>query len=211
MVKIRYSELPAGLHVSAAADREGTVVYLQPGLTSAQRRAALTRVRSSARMGQGPMLPRPAMARAIAADRMRTSSRIGTAAALRHPMLFLPPVILLVVSAVAFGFMSIQPLTAAAQGNVAAGAPTLPLDGPPLARPSHRQQASQPVRHHRRHHAAAVGVTGASQAVAGLPASCAALQPPTSRLPWPTPARPSHALADRCGRHIQRRAPIQRL
>jgi len=210
MVKIRYSELPAGLHVSAAADREGTVVYLQPGLTPAQRRAALTRVRSSARMGQGPMLPRPAMARAIAADRMRTSSRIGTAAARRHPMLFLPPVILLVVSAMAFVFMSIQPLTAVTRGNVAAGAQTLPFGAAPLAS-SPARVSPQQAGHHRRHHTAAAGVTGPGQAVAGLPASCAASRPPTSRLISPTsPSRPGSALAVRCLKH-PRWAPIRRI
>src|SRR5215472_19251350 len=143
MVKIRYSELPAGLHVAAAADREGTVVYLQPGLTSVQRRAALTRVRSSARIGQGPTLPGPAMARAIAADRVRTNARIGAAAARRHPMLFLPPALVLLVSAVAILIMSIQPLMLATQGNVGAALPTLHAGGARLPT-SLAQNAAQP-------------------------------------------------------------------
>src|SRR5215472_19236983 len=132
MVKIRYSALPSGLHVAAAADHDGTVVYLQPGLTQAQRRAALVRVRSSARMGQGPTLPRPAMARAIAADRVRTNARIGAAAARRHPMLFVPPALALLVSAIAILIMSIQPLAVAAPGNVRAAVPPNRIAGPLL-------------------------------------------------------------------------------
>ena len=42
MVKIRYSELPAGLHVRAEARGRDTVIYLLPGLTPAQRRAIVT-------------------------------------------------------------------------------------------------------------------------------------------------------------------------
>jgi len=109
MVKIRYSELPSGLHVTAEAQPRDTVVYLQPGLTPAQRRDALIRVRSSARMGQGPALSGLAMARAIAADRVRTTARIGAAAMRRHPMLLMSPVTALVVSAVAFMSMSAAP------------------------------------------------------------------------------------------------------
>ena len=96
MVKIRYSELPAGLHVAVKTDGHQTVVYLLPGLTPAQRHAALTRVRRSALMGQGPSLPRFAMAKAVAADRVWVTARTGAAAMWRHPMLLLPPLMLLV-------------------------------------------------------------------------------------------------------------------
>jgi hypothetical protein len=147
MVKIRYSELPAGLHVAAAADRENTVVYLQPGLTPAQRRAALVRVRSSARMGQGPMLPRRAMARAIAADRVRMSAHIGTAAARRHPVLVLTPVIVLVISAIAVMFIAVKPLTVARQAKVAALVPTLIAGTHASSPPAHTRPGH--VRPHR--------------------------------------------------------------
>ncbi len=59
MIKIRYTDLPAGLHIGGGP-RKDTVIYLLPGLTAAQRQAALRRARSSARMGHGPRLPRPA-------------------------------------------------------------------------------------------------------------------------------------------------------
>jgi hypothetical protein len=129
MVKIRYSELPAGLHVAAAADGGTTVVYLQPGLTPAQRRAALGRVRSSARIGQGPTLPRPEMAKAIAADRMRTSALIGTAAARRHPLLVLTPVFVLVMAAIAVMVIAVEPLSAPGHAAIAANLPTLVPNG----------------------------------------------------------------------------------
>jgi hypothetical protein len=125
MVKIRYSELPAGLHVAATADNDGTVVYLQPGLTPAQRRAALGRVRSSARMGQGPMLPRPEMAKAIAADRMRTNARIGAAAARRHPLVVLTPVFALVIAAIAVMVVAVKPLSGPSQAKIPATFPAL--------------------------------------------------------------------------------------
>jgi hypothetical protein len=90
MVRIRYSELPAGLHVTAVAVGRQTVVYLLPGLTSAERKSALFRVRSSARVGHGPHLPAFALARAVAADRMRAAMRTLAAAMRRHPVLLVP-------------------------------------------------------------------------------------------------------------------------
>ena len=203
MVKIRYSALPSGLHVAAAADHDGTVVYLQPGLTQAQRRAALVRVRSSARMGQGPTLPRPAMARAIAADKVRTNARIGAAAARRHPMLFLPPTILLVVSAAVLVLMTVQPLMLATQGNVGAALPTLHAGGARLPT-TPAQNAAQP-RYHRLHGIAASGVTYLHQVQAALPSACASLQTPATRLSSPTtPTRHSSPLTVRCFRRLQR-------
>jgi hypothetical protein len=90
MVKIRYAELPAGLHV-VAKERDGcTVVYLLPGLTPQQRRAALTFARRSARIGQGPSLPAVDMAFAVAADRAWTTGRTVLAVLRKHPMLLLP-------------------------------------------------------------------------------------------------------------------------
>ncbi len=111
MVKIRYSELPAGLHVAVEADGRGAIIYLLPGLTPAQRRAALIRARSSARMGQGPPLPALGMAAAVAADRARTTFINGAAAMRRHPMLLLPPLIVLVSGALVVVLTSIVTLT----------------------------------------------------------------------------------------------------
>jgi hypothetical protein len=90
MVKIRYAELPAGLHV-VTEERDGcTVVYLQPGLTAPQRRSALTFARLSARIGHGASLPAVDLAFALAADRARTTGRNLVLALRRHPMLLLP-------------------------------------------------------------------------------------------------------------------------
>jgi hypothetical protein len=111
MVKIRYSDLPVGLHVSVVARARGTVIYLLPGLTAAQRRAALARARSGARMGQGPALPPLSLAVAIAADRTRTTLRNGAAAMRAHPVLLLPSLILLVSSAIVFVLTSFVTLT----------------------------------------------------------------------------------------------------
>jgi hypothetical protein len=111
MVKIRYSELPVGLHVSVKVRGRATIIYLLPGLTADQRRAALLRVRSSARMGQGPALPALGVAAAIAVDRVRTTVRNGAAAMRAHPVLLLPPLIVLVSSAIVFVLMSFVSLT----------------------------------------------------------------------------------------------------
>jgi hypothetical protein len=90
MVRIRYSELPAGLHVTAVAVGRETVVYLLPGLTSAERKSALLRVRGSARFGHGPHLPAFALARALVADRLRAAMRTLAAVMRRHPVLLVP-------------------------------------------------------------------------------------------------------------------------
>jgi hypothetical protein len=111
MVKIRYSELPSGLHVSAAKHGRRTVIYLKPGLTPAERHAALIRVRSSGRMGHGPQLPALGMAAAIGSDWLRTTSRNGAKALRSHPVLLLPPLILLVSTAIVFILMSFVTLT----------------------------------------------------------------------------------------------------
>ena len=71
------NELSPGLH--AAAERHGrtTTVYLLSGLTAAERRAALRRLRMSARMGYSPRLPAAQLALALLADRIRTTAGPG--------------------------------------------------------------------------------------------------------------------------------------
>jgi hypothetical protein len=113
MVKIRYTELPSGLHVSASTHGRRTIIYLKPGLTPAERHAALIRVRSSGRMGHGPRLPALGMAAALSADWIRTTTRNGAAAMRSHPVLLLPPLILLVSTAIVFILMSFVTLTTA--------------------------------------------------------------------------------------------------
>jgi hypothetical protein len=111
MVKIRYTDLPAGLHVSAEKHGRHTVIYLLPGLTAAQRRAALIRVRSSARMGHGPQLPAVRMAVAVGLDRLRSIVCNGAGAMRAQPLLLLPPLILLVSGGIVFMLMSFVTLT----------------------------------------------------------------------------------------------------
>lgn len=86
MIKIRYSELPTGIHVAVRRRRGATIIYLLPGLTPAERRAALARVRSSARMRRVPKISGGALFRAVAADRTRTVLHSAGAAARRHPV-----------------------------------------------------------------------------------------------------------------------------
>jgi hypothetical protein len=105
MVKIRYAELPAGLHVANEAGDRCTIVYLKPGLTGAQRREALTVARRSARFGPGPSLPPLDMAFALAADRTRTTARMTGSAIRRHPLLVLP-LLALVLGLIAAGVLA---------------------------------------------------------------------------------------------------------
>lgn len=186
MVKIRYAELPAGLHVTAEDDRLDTVVYLQPGLTAAQRRAALTRVRSSARIGQGPALPPLGMVRALAADRVRTTTRIGAAATRRHPMLVLTPLLAVVASAVAFVLISYAPMPAGPHGKIQANIPSLKVNaGRTSSPPSQKDRDSSAGRTARSRHIHARQIRRSKRLSTS---STAGQAPPTSRvLPRPPP------------------------
>ena len=109
MIKIRYrdpNELPPGLHAAAERYGRSTTVYLLPGLSVAQRRAALRRLRISARRGQSPRLPAAQLALALAVDRVRTS--VGRAGAVfrLHPAGSTVPV--MVVSAGAIAFLALS-------------------------------------------------------------------------------------------------------
>src|SRR3984893_6394192 len=145
MIKIRYrdsNELSPGLH--AAAERQGrsTTVYLLSGLTTQERRAALRRLRLSARMGYCPRLPVPQLALAVLADRIRTT--IGQAGAVFrvHPAGSTVPVMVISAGAIAFLVLSTvsirvlhNPRTASqssASGTLpVASARAVPISGPP--------------------------------------------------------------------------------
>jgi hypothetical protein len=86
MVKIRYADLPGGLHARAEARGRHAIVYLRPGLTQAQRREGLRRARQSARMGYGPSLPAADVQVALAVDRVRITVRNAMAAVCQHPV-----------------------------------------------------------------------------------------------------------------------------
>jgi hypothetical protein len=109
MIKIRYrdpNEFSPGLHAAAERHGRNTTVYLLPGLSAAQRRAALRRLQISARRGYDPKLPAPQLAVALAADRIRTT--VGRAGAVfrSHPAGSTVPV--MVVSAGAIAFLALS-------------------------------------------------------------------------------------------------------
>jgi hypothetical protein len=106
LIKIRYADLPAGLHVRAAADGRHTIVYLLPGLTRAERRAALLRIRRSAELGHGPRLPAGGVAAAAARDRAAATARNGAAAFRAHPLLLLPPVLIVASATLVYVMLS---------------------------------------------------------------------------------------------------------
>jgi hypothetical protein len=85
MIHVRYKELSPGLHGKTERSGRGITVYLLPGLTVRQRKAALRRLRQEASRGLGPELRRPDLVVALAADRFRVGVR-NTAAVVRlHP------------------------------------------------------------------------------------------------------------------------------
>jgi hypothetical protein len=123
VVRIRYTELQSGLHVDARTQGGDTVVYLLPGLTPAERRVALTRVRSFSRLGHGPRLSLTSLAVAVGVDRIRTTISNGAAAVRSHPILLLPSA--LVMSGTAFALVWLAAVTFhlhAGYGNASAGA-----------------------------------------------------------------------------------------
>jgi len=109
MIKIRYrdpNELSPGLHAAAERHGRSTVVYLLSGLTAQERRAALRRLRLSARMGYCPQLPAVQLAVALLADRIRTSVGHTGAVFRSHPAGSTVPVMVVSAGAIAFLVLS---------------------------------------------------------------------------------------------------------
>ena len=131
VIKIRYrdpNELSPGLHAAAERHGRSTTVYLLPGLSAAQRRAALRRLKISARRGYDPKLPAPQLAVALAADRIRTTVGWAGAVFRSHPAGSTVPVMVVSAGAIAFlalSAVSIHVIHAAPRGTgqVFAGAP----------------------------------------------------------------------------------------
>jgi hypothetical protein len=96
------NELSPGLHAAAEQHGRGTTVYLLSGLTAAERRSALRRLRLTARMGHCPRLPAGQLAFALFMDRIRTG--IGRAGAVLrlHPAGSTVPIMVLSGGAIAF-------------------------------------------------------------------------------------------------------------
>jgi hypothetical protein len=139
VIKIRYADLPGGLHIRAVARGKDTIVYLVPGLTAIQRQAALRRIRSSARMGHGPRLPAAGLASAVMVDRVRTTLRNAAAAMRAHPTILVPPVVIIASAAIAYMLLvsvSIRDREPQAGGSGTLGDPVPAAVAPPaLSRP----------------------------------------------------------------------------
>src|SRR5579859_831424 len=125
MIKIRYrdpNELSPGLHAAAERHGRNTTVYLLPGLSAAQRRSALRRLKISARRGYDPRLPAGQLAVALLADRIRTS--VGRAGAVfrSHPAGSTVPVMVVSAGAIAFLALSAVSIRVIHKGPVSAGA-----------------------------------------------------------------------------------------
>jgi hypothetical protein len=128
VIRIQYADLPGGLHARAEARGRDTIVYLLPGLTVPQRRAALRRLRSSALVGHAPRLPGPGVTRAIVAARVRTNARNAVAALRMHPGILAPPIVVVALAAVAFVLLVPVPVGIA---RSAAGGPAKAFGGLP--------------------------------------------------------------------------------
>jgi hypothetical protein len=137
MIKIRYADLPGGLYARAEARGRHTVIYLLPGLTPAQRRAAMVRVRSGARMGKCPRLPATGVARARVADWLRTHAVNAVAVVRLHPFTAVPSIVIILSMAVGVALWT--PLSTTVIQRPATGQrpslnnPPAAISGPPPA------------------------------------------------------------------------------
>src|ERR1700685_1694653 len=130
MIKIRYrdpNELSPGLHAAAERHGRNTTVYLLSGLTAQQRRAALHRLRISARMGYCPALPAGPLGPALVADRIMTGAGRAGAVFRLHPAGSTVPVMVLSGGAIAFLLLSTVSIRVLHKtpGGLAAGTPPI--------------------------------------------------------------------------------------
>jgi hypothetical protein len=86
VIKIRYADLPQGLHAQLRSCGRRRVIYLLPGLSPAQRRDALRRLTRTSRQGYGPPLPAAGVTLAVAGDVVKSTARNGLAAIRCHPV-----------------------------------------------------------------------------------------------------------------------------
>jgi hypothetical protein len=105
VIKIRYTELRAGLHASATKEGRHTVVQLLPGLTPAERASAIGRLRASAKVGHGPKLPAIPLAVALIADRIKQTTRNAVAATRLHPTGLAIPAVVLTSGAILYALL----------------------------------------------------------------------------------------------------------
>ncbi len=189
-----------------------------PGLTHAERRAALLRARRSAGLGHGPRLPAAGVAAAVARDRVAATARNGAAAFRAHPLLLLPPVLIAASATLVYVMLSAVSITfppgprrpgpAAAghvparpgrrrgggRGGVAAGRGTARRgSGAPGARPSPSPApaSGQPGSGSRSRPGSRPGIPSAGTPTTGPP-------PPGPRPPRSAPVSPSPSPSTAC-------------
>jgi hypothetical protein len=146
MISVRYChwrELSPGLNATAQSNGRGTVVYLVPGLTRDERRAALRRLRMASRVGAGPELPAAQLAFALLAERIRTAAGRAGAIFRVHPAASALPVLL--VSAGVIVFMSLSAVSVQVLPQQAAAGPS-PRLAPGPAAPAVGGHAHRPGR-----------------------------------------------------------------
>jgi hypothetical protein len=122
VIKIRYSDLPAGLHASTETEGRHTIIYLVPGLSAADRKNAIDRLRASSRVGHGPKLAAIPLALALITDRIRQNLRNGAAAARMHPTGVAIPLIAFVCGAVLYALF--------VTGSIRIGPPSIAESAP---------------------------------------------------------------------------------
>ena len=103
MIRICYEDFSAGthdgngLHGRTERGARGVKIYLRPGLSTAERRVALRRLRQEASRGLGPPLPLPLLVLALGLDRVCTAAKIARAIVRLHPAVSLLPSAFVVV------------------------------------------------------------------------------------------------------------------
>ena len=151
VIHIRYKSLSPGMHAEAECGLRGIVVYLLPGLTSAQRKAALRRLRQEGSRGCGPRLPSAQLAAALVVDRMRSGVGNMAAVARQHPIGALLPTVLAGALLAAFvaASVSVRMTPAPVSGSPGATSWSIPAGipgrgGPPARMPSNAVGAGAP-------------------------------------------------------------------
>jgi hypothetical protein len=133
MIRVRYKDLSPGLHGKAVRSARCTTVYLLPGLTGGQRRAALRRLRQEASRGCGPELRGPDLAVALAADRFRVGMRNTAAVVRQHPAGSLLPTAFAAALMALFVLASVSARMVQMQQSAPAGGLVAPPAAPTIA------------------------------------------------------------------------------
>lgn len=137
MIRIRYADITSGLHGKVEDAAGGTIVYLLPGLSAGQRKAALRRLRQEANRGCGPALPLVQLMLALAVDRLRVGVHRALAIVRLHPAGSLAPAIAIGGGIVLFVLASVSVrIVHRPDANAYGGTPTVSAGGPPAGVPA---------------------------------------------------------------------------